>query len=211
MKKINWITITVIILSFLIGIISYSYLPNQIASHWGANGEVNGYMNKFWGVFLLPLISIALFLLFSFLPKIDPFKKNYEKFRGYYDSFILIIILFMFFILLLTIFWNLGIVFNMNTAIIPALGFLFIYIGIVFKNTKRNWFFGIRTAWTLSSDRVWKKTHELGSKLFIISGLITFIGLFFPKCMLWFVLVPVILSSIVCVIYSYVIYGKKNN
>jgi len=209
MNKLNLITLLLIILSFLIGIFSYQSLPDKIASHWDSQGNVNGYIQKFWGIFLLPIISISLFLLFYFLPKIDPLKENYKKFKSYYDSFILIIILFMFYIYILTLIWNFGIQFNMNLSLIPALGFLFIYIGIILKKIKRNWFIGIRTPWTITSNKVWDKTHKLGSKLFILSGIITLLGIFFSDYMIWFILVPVILSSIISIIYSYLEF-KKN-
>ena len=208
MNKLNLIAIVIIILSFLIGIYSYSYFPDKIASHWNAQGQVNGYMSKFWGIFLVPIISTAMFLLFIFLPKLDPLKKNYRKFKTYYDSFILMIIIFMFYVYLLTILWNFGIKLNMNLSIIPAIGFLFIYIGIILKNIKRNWFIGIRTPWTISNDKVWDKTHKLGSKLFIISGIITLFGIFFPNLLIWFILVPILFSSLWLLIYSYLEYKK---
>jgi uncharacterized membrane protein len=210
MNKLKLAAIAIIILSFLIGIISYNYLPERIASHWNAQGEVNGYMSKFFGIFLLPIVLIGLFLLFISLPKIDPLKINYAKFENYYSSFILVMTLFMFYIYLLTIAWNFGIRINMNLSLIPAMSFLFIYIGVIFRNLKRNWFIGIRTAWTISSDEVWGKTHKLESKLFIISGLIALLGIFFPDYMVWLILAPVIASSIVCIIYSYLEYRKKN-
>lgn len=209
MKKLVLAALLIIIISFVIGIISYNYLPDRLASHWGQNGQVNGYMPKFWALFLMPIISAGMLLLFYFLPRIDPLKNNYKKFRKYYDSFILIIILFLFYIYLLTILWNFKIKFNMNLALIPALGFLFFYIGIILKYLKRNWFIGIRTPWTISSDKVWDKTHKLGSKLFIVSGIITIIGIFFDDFVLYFVLVPVIVSAIWLVIYSYLVYRKE--
>ena len=208
MKITTRISIIIVLLSFLIGIFSYQYFPDKIASHWGSDGQVNGYMSKFWGIFLVPIISIAMLLLFYFLPKLDPLKKNYKKFRTYYDSFILIMIIFLFYIYLLTILWNFRVKFNINLAIIPALGFLFIYLGIILKHLKRNWFIGIRTPWTISNDKVWEKTHKIGSKLFIGSGIITLLGIFFPNYMIWFILVPIIASSIWLFIYSYLEYRK---
>jgi uncharacterized membrane protein len=208
MKKMLVAALIIIILSFLIGIASYSYLPNTLASHWGANGNVNGYTPKFWALFLIPFISVGLFILFYFIPKLDPLKKNYEKFAKYYESFILVMIIFMLYIYVLTILWNFHITFNMSLALIPALGFLFIYIGIILKYTKRNWFIGIRTPWTLSSDKVWDKTHQLGSRLFEISGIIAIVGIFFPDYLLWFLLAPIIVSVVWLFIYSYLQFKK---
>ena len=209
MKKMLVAAFLIVIISFVIGIASYSYLPNELASHWGENGNVNGYVPKFWALFLLPMISVGMILLFYFLPKIDPLKKNYEKFRRYYDSFVFIIITFLFYIYILTILWNFRIQFNMNIALIPALGFLFIYIGLILENIKRNWFIGIRTPWTISSDKVWDKTHKLGSKLFVITGIITIIGIFFDDFILYFILVPIIVSAIILIIYSYLEWRKE--
>jgi len=208
MKKTHLAAILIIVFSFLIGIYSYGHFPDKIASHWNSSGLVDGFMSKFWGIFLIPLLSIALFLLFIYLPKLDPLKKNYKSFSNYYDSFILVMIVFLFYAYLLTILWNFGFSFNMSLALIPALGFLFFYIGIILKKLKRNWFIGIKTPWTVSSDKVWEKTHKLGSTLFKISGIITIIGVFFPGYIIWFTLVPVILSSIWLIIYSYLEYKK---
>lgn len=209
MRKLILASIVLIVLLFLINIYAYTILPDTIVTHWGTSGEPNGTMGKFWGLFLLPVITLFAFLLFLLIPKIDPLKKNIEKVILYYESFILVFILFMFYVNLITLLWNLGITANMNVSLILALGFLFIYIGILFKNIKRNWFIGIRTPWTLSSEKVWDKTHKLGSKLFIISGIITFLGLFFPGQIILFVLAPIILSSAWLVIYSYLVYRKE--
>jgi len=208
MKKMLIGAFFIIVLSFIIGIASYNSLPSTLASHWGSNGNVNGYIPKFWALFLLPLISLGMLLLFYFIPRIDPLKKNYEKFRKYFDSFIFVIILFLFYIYLLTILWNFHVLFNMTTALIPALGFLFIYIGAILRNIKRNWFIGIRTPWTISSDKVWDKTHRLGSILFQISGIIMILGIFFDDFIVYFILVPIIVSAVALVVYSYLEYRK---
>ncbi|MFA5723949.1 MAG: DUF1648 domain-containing protein [Candidatus Pacearchaeota archaeon] len=208
MKKTYLAAILIIVFSFLIGIYSYAHLPDKVASHWNSNGLVDGYMSKFWGIFLMPLISMALFLLFLFLPGLDPLKNNYKAFKNYYDSFILVMIVFLFYAYLLTILWNFGVKINMNLSLIPALGFLFFYIGMILNKLKRNWFIGIKTPWTVSSDKVWEKTHKLGSVLFKISGIITIIGVFFPSYIIWFTLLPVILSSVWLIIYSYLEYRK---
>ena len=149
-------------------------------------------------------------LLFIFLPKLDPLRKNYKNFITYYDSFILIFILFMSYIYIISILWNLGIQIPIYLALIPAIGFLFIYIGLILKHVKQNWFIGIRTPWSLSNEKVWNKTHKLGSKLFVISGIITLAGILFPPTfMILFILVPILASSIWLIVYSYLIYRKE--
>jgi len=209
MRKSEVIVLGVILLSFIIGIYFYPQMPEKIASHWNAQGQVDGYMSKFWGLFLMPLLSMILFLLFIAIPKIDPLKHNIEKFRKYYDGFVVLIIVYLFYVYLLTIFWNIGIRFSMVQPLAPAMGILFYYIGILTENAKRNWFIGIRTPWTLSSEKVWEKTHKIGGKLFKTAGAFAFIGVFFESYALFFILVPIILVAAYTIIYSYFEYQKE--
>ena len=199
----------IILSSFVLAIYFYPFLPEQVASHWSAQGEVDGYMSKCWGLFLMPIISLAVFLLFLVIPKIDPLKKNIEKFRKEFDKFIVIIVLFLFYIYILTLVWNLGWEFDMSRMIIPALGLLFYFVGDVVGKAKRNWFVGIRTPWTLSSDRVWDKTHKIGGKLFKIIGIVALLGFFVPKYAIYIILIPVLVAAIFLVLYSYFEYRKE--
>lgn len=203
----------IILISFIIGIYFYPAMPERMTSHWGAEGEDNGYMPKFWGTFLMPFISIFLLIFFLLLPKIDPLKANIEKFRKYFDEFIILILIFLFYIYVITLAWNLGVKFNMSLMILPALGALFYYLGVLMKKTKRNWSVGIRTPWTLTSDKVWDKTHKIGGKLFKISGIIAIIGIVSGKYAIFFAIAPIILAAIYTTAYSYFEYKKesKNN
>lgn len=201
--------IGMILLSFFIGIYFYSQMPETIASHWNVRGQVNGYMSKIWGLFLMPFLSVVLFLLFILIPKIDPLKENIKKFRKYFDRFVVLIIGFLFYIYLLTILWNLGVRFNIIPILSPAFGILFYYIGVLAENTKRNWFIGIRTPWTLSSDKVWEKTNKLGGKLLKVVGVIAVFGAFFQSYALLLILAPVIAVVAYAFVYSYFEYKKK--
>jgi len=211
MKKINWLILAIIFASFAVALLLYPQAPEKMASHWNAQGEVDGYMGKFWGMFLMPIVSIVLFLLFLFIPRMDPLKENLRKFRKYFDILILLIILFLAYIYGLTIFWNFYGQFNMPQALSPAMGVLFFFIGFMLPKTKRTWFVGIRTPWTLSSDYVWEKTHRLGGKLFMASGLVAILGIVFPKEAIWFAILPVFASTIYIFFYSYFSFKKETN
>jgi len=206
MKAVKPIIFFIILVSFLIAIFLYPQMPAQMAGHWNIKGEVDGYLPKFWGLFLMPILSVVMYLLFIFLPKIDPLKANIAKFRKYYNGFILLLISFLFYLYLLTIFWNLGYRFGLIQFLVPAFSVLFYYVGVLLENAKRNWFIGIRTPWTMSCDKVWDKTHQLAGKLFKISGTVALLGIFLPQFAFWFVLVPVVFSSLYLVVYSYLVY-----
>ncbi len=210
MKKYIYLIICLIILaSFILGVYLLPKMPEQMASHWNVHGQVDGYMSKFWGLFLMPLVTLALFILFLVLPLIDPLKENVKKFRLYFDLFILLLILYLAYIYALSLAWNLGYYFNMNIMMIPALAILFVYIGILLQHAKRNWFIGIRTPWTLSNDKVWDKTHALGSRLFIACGILCLFGFIWPHLLIWFVLIPALASTLWVTIYSYLEFRKE--
>ena len=208
MRKTEIFILGIILLSFIIGAYYYPLMPDRVASHWNAEGEANGYMPKFWGLFIMPILSLSLYFLFAIIPKIDPRRANIEKFRQYYDGFIAVLTAFLFYIYLLTIVWNLGIRFEMIRMLVPAFSALFYYLGILTANAKQNWFIGIRTPWTLSSEKVWDVTHKAGGTLFKIAGIAALLGLVFEKYAIWFVIAPVILISIYLVIYSYMLWKK---
>jgi uncharacterized membrane protein len=205
------IVLILIIAAALAGLLLWNKLPDQMASHWDVNDQVNGYMSKTWGVFMVPLITLGMFLLFLVIPSIDPLKANIAKFRGIFNLFIVFIVAFMLYIYGLSLAWNLGYTnFKMSTSMLPAMGLLFIFLGFLMRNAKRNFFIGIRTPWTLSSDTVWDKTHQLGSILFMISGVLALIGgIFGGMTAFWFLFVPLIGSTIFLLIYSYVIYQQE--
>ena len=207
-------SIIVIVILILIGVIAgillYNRLPDPVASHWNERNLVDGYMSRFWGVLMMPLVATGMFLLFLLIPLIDPLKANIATFREYFNTFIVLFIVFLLYMHGLTLAWNLGYRFDMGGAMLPALGLFFIYAGVLIGKAKRNWFIGIRTPWTLSSDTVWAETHRIGAKLFMASGILALVGAFFGAYAIWFVMLPLIGSSIFLVVYSYVLFQREN-
>lgn len=204
--------ILVILLSFAIGIWAFPLLPPLSASHWGADGEANGYLPSFWAAFLLPCILAALLLLLLAIPAIDPLRANIALFRKEFYRFVLVIELFLLAVYAQSVLWNLGTEISFSLTMPFLFGALFIYIGFFLEKTKQNWFIGIRTPWTLSSPEVWEKTHRFGGKLFKAAGVLSALSVFFPASAFWVVIALVIASAIATVIYSYLAYariGKK--
>lgn len=209
MNKVKVMTFIILLVSFALAFYFYDKMPDQMASHWDATGNVNGYMGKVSGLFFMPSLLAILVGLYYALPYIDPLKKNYRKFRRYYNGFILILTAFMFYIYAMTLLWNLGFVFNFTLVIIPGMSILFYYIGLMMEHAKRNWFIGIRTPWTLSSDKVWDKTHKLGGRLYKYVAIISLFGIIFEEYAILFIMFPILAASIICLVYSYVEF-KKN-
>lgn len=203
------LSFALILIAIVIGTALYSQLPDPMPSHWNAAGEVDGYMSKFWGVFLLPLVTAGLTLLLLLIPVIDPLKANIAQFRRQYNAFVVGFVVYLLYVYGLTLAAALGYRFNMTMTLLPAMGLLFIGISFLVKSAKRNFFIGIRTPWTLSSDIVWQKTHALGAKLFLISGIVIFLSTFLGEAGLWLMLAMLLIAIIVPVIYSYLLFEHQ--
>lgn len=205
--KTEFVPLLLIIISLIASLYFFSLFPDQVATHWNAQGNPDGYSGRAFAAFFFPLLNLAIYLLMLFIPHLDPKKSNYKKFTKIYHLIkgaLVIFLSLMYFVVGLN-----GLGYDLPVAFFVSfgIGFLFIVIGYYLKNIKPNWFMGIRTPWTLSSDHVWKETHKYGSKAFMLSGLLIILAAFFPDYFLYFIvlLILLILSTIV---YSYVIYKK---
>lgn len=196
--------------ALILGAALWSRLPDPMASHWNAYDQVDGYISRLWGVLLMPLIALAMMGLFLLIPQIDPLKANIATFRPIFNLFIFLFLLFLFYLHALTLSWNLGYHFRMSQALLPAMGLLFLFIAYLLRHAKRNWFIGIRTPWTLSSDRVWDETHRLGATLFAICGILSILGgLLGGMLALWLTLLPLLFTTLFLLIYSYFLYQRE--
>jgi|SRR5687768_16020203 len=188
----------------------YGELPEQMPVHWNLRGEVDRYGGPLEGVLLMPLMAIAIWGFMRVLPKIDPRKANFERFRDTYEFVIngvMTILLVMHVVLLCAAMgWPIP-----TNRVVPALfGVMLIGIGNVFPRSRSNWLFGVRTPWTLSSDRVWARTHRVAGYLFVVAGLAFLLYAALPGPLTIGIALAVTATAIVgSVLYSYVAWRKE--
>jgi uncharacterized membrane protein len=219
MKKIrstikkDWFIIAIITLTFVVCLYIYPSLPEKMASHWNAKGEIDGYSGKFFGAFGIPLMNLAFYFLFIFLPYLDPKKENYSKFSGAYKlirySFHILFTCIQASILLVA----LGHPVNIGMFVGVAVSMLFVVIGNVMGKFKHNYFVGIKTPWTLANEEVWTKTHRMAAPLWVVGGIISgvFAIILNGKSFFYIVLLIVVsVISIVPIIYSFIIFKRVN-
>jgi len=193
--------------STILALVAYQSLPETMVTHWGLYGNPDGYMSKFWGVAMFPLINLAMLLLYWWVPMAEPKKENLKLFRGEYDKLMLWIFGFLNYVFVLSLLFNLGFDLNIGKLIMPAMGLMFVGIGDILPKLKQNFMVGIKTPWTLSSETVWKKTHLWGGRLFVGAGVMTIFSVLLPVN--WGFLVPIgsiLLASFMMMIYSFGIY-----
>ena len=207
--KQDWLIFSLILLGFALGAYFYPSLPDKVPTHWNASGEVNGYGSKLFGAFGLPVISLAMYLMFIVLPYIDPKKKSYADFKSSYQFLKHSLILFFLGIQVMSLLTASGVIVNRPILIQIMVSLLFILIGNVMGRFKHNYFVGIKTPWTLANEEVWRKTHRLAGPLWVFGGIINillaFMGTKFNGIG-FMVIVAVI--SIVPIAYSYIAYQK---
>lgn len=209
LRKPEIIWVALALLSVALAAAVYPSLPAQVATHWNARGQADGYTSKFWGLALLPFISFILVVLFWAIPRIDPWRKNFPSFLRYYDALVSLLLAFLLAVQVFLILWNLGRQFNPAPLFAIGIGCLVYYTGILCAHARPNWFVGIRTPWTLLSESVWDKTHRRGARLLKAAGIVAMAGAVFPKAAVWLVLLPVLAVVVYTLLYSYFEYQRE--
>jgi len=175
--KTHWMiagALTVLTLGFTAVI--YPSLPDTIPIHWNAKGEADGWGSKPWS-FLTPAIMVGMLGLFRILPWLSPKHFEIDTFRKTYAFIIVLITGLLAFIHLLTLLPPLGYQVRIEKAMMAGMMLFFMLMGNVLGKVQRNFFVGVRTPWTLASDRVWIETHRLAARLFVATGALGLLGI----------------------------------
>jgi uncharacterized membrane protein len=195
----------------LLSAVAWSVLPadQQIPVHWGLDGKPDRYGGKLEGLGLMPGIAGFLLLLFWAIPKIEPRRLNLEKSLKAYKIIIGLLMTILCVIHAGTVFSCMGYAIDLNRIVTLSVGVMFIGIGNVMGKIRSNFFMGIRTPWTLSSELSWRKTHRLGGWLFVGLGLFMLLAGFIQhKLVFGFLMVGIIAMVVVLFVYSYLVWKK---
>lgn len=208
----KWIPLLIIVAGLVASALVYPDLPERVPTHWNLAGEVDGWSPRAWGAWMIPLFTALIWALMRWLPSIDPRGKNYVKFGGAFEGIMISVMLFMLVLHVITLRAALGYSVAMERVVPLGVGVLFVVIGNLLPRARPNWFVGIRTPWTLSSDRVWEKTHRLGGRLFVLGGILIALSTLLGAAWSSGVLIAVVaICSLVAVVYSYTEWRKEKN
>jgi uncharacterized membrane protein len=207
----KWYPLSLILLSAVVTATVYPRLPERIPRHWNLHGQVDGYGPKWLFAGLFPVALAALWAVLRALPTIDPRRANYEKFQGTYDLLVNGV-------LTLVAFFHAHAIATALGASIPfrllpmGLAAIFIVLGNVLPRARPNWWFGVRTPWTLSNDRVWERTHRVGGYLVFALGVVTAVAALLPTTVT-FPTIAVAGGAVALsmVIYSYVAWRQETS
>lgn len=205
--RANLLSYLFIVAAVAVAAFLYPRLPDEVPTHWNTEGQVDGYMSKPWGVIVMPLAAILVFVMMRLIPVISPKGYRTESFANVVHIFQVTTVGFMSLVAILALLAGSGIDVPLNQVIFAALGLMFMIIGNYMGKTRKNFFLGIRTPWTLASDEVWGRTHRVAGRLFILQGLFMLSGVFF-EVPTWLLMGMVGVIMVVPLVYSYVIYKK---
>src|SRR5690606_15651626 len=168
------------------GVWALPELPEQVATHWGLDGHPDGWSSKTRAAILLPSFGVGLGILLGFLPRIDPRRADFYLHAGTYWVIANAVLMFLAIIHSAVIGSALGWAVPLSRIIPIGIGILLLLIGNLMTRMRPNWFMGIRTPWTLSSDLSWRKTHRLAGYGFVLSGLLSIVaGIVRPEWAPW--------------------------
>ncbi|MEI7616642.1 MAG: SdpI family protein [Actinomycetota bacterium] len=208
--KSEAISLAVIIASVITSFTTYNSLPTRVITHWNFYGQADGWSSRGFHALLFPGLIIAMYVLFLILPNLDPKKERYQDFIKPYNIFRTTLLVVFYIIFLLSTLVNLGYNINIGKAVPFIIGLLMIFIGNYMGKIKKNWFVGIRTPWTLSSENVWNKTHRFAGIMFVLFGLLLIISPYLEKTLgITVFVIGILLVSLVPMAYSYILYRKE--
>jgi uncharacterized membrane protein len=209
----KWYAPVLLVLSIILSAIAYPSLPDRIPVHWSLFGEVNRYGSRFEAAFILPFIGIVFWLAMRALPRVDPLRENYARFQDTYELIVNTMVTLLVAMHLALIGSALGYPIPLSRVFPALVGVALVVLGNVLPRARPNWWFGIRTPWTLSNERVWTKTHRVGGYLFVAAGIAWVIVALMPSSSAThpILLVTLVVAALASFVYSYFAWRQEHS
>jgi len=206
----RWFGLVVAAVAVAVSIWAYPSLPPAVATHWNVRGPADGFSSRIVAVSIFPIVVLVMTGLFNVLPKVDPRRENYGKFLSTYWLIANAVIVFMLIGHGMIIATGLGYTVKIDRPLPIGLGVLFIVLGNYLTRVEPNWFVGIRTPWTLSSDTVWRKTHRTGGWLMVIGGFVVAASAFLPHgAFLPLLITAIVIMAVIPTVQSYILWKRE--
>ncbi len=167
--KLDWVELALVAAPFVILAAVWNDLPQRVPIHWNLNGEIDRWSSKEFGVLFLPVTAAVTIALARVLPWMDPKVRRAGGDTGRMFPALQIVRLAIaaFFCLIsaVQIGAALGHSFSVGRVVLSGTLLLLAVLGNYLGNLRPNYFFGIRTPWTLESPETWRATHRVGGRL----------------------------------------------
>jgi uncharacterized membrane protein len=180
----------------------------MLPTHWNLYGQPDGYSGKPLALLLLPLMAVGEACLFALIARVEPRRRNIRLSIKALNSIWLASLGLLLVTHLFIVLYALGLRMDIGTIMPIALGILFIVVGNYMGKLRSNFFAGVRTPWTLSSELSWNRSNRLGGRLFILAGAITALSVLMPNRSIWAWLMEaeLIAAALIVTVYSYFVW-----
>ena len=173
-RRLLSIEIFLILASLAASIVAYPHLPTEIATHWGMQLQPDGYSDRSAIFWLGPGVLCAVALFTRFGPWLSPTRFNVDCFDATWQRLMFLIFSFLSTVFAIVLWSALGHAFNVSRVLGGAFCLFIVLFANLLGKIRPNFFLGIRTPWTLASERVWIATHRLAAWVVALSGVCGF-------------------------------------
>lgn len=210
--KKEWYVLAIILLPYIAAPFIWDQLPDQIPMQYNMQGEPSNYTDTTSIYLWFPLAGLFIYLVILLAPYIDP-KKRIKTDQKPLPILRLVLPLFVNGLFILLILASIRPGFNMNFLVYMVITILLLIIGNYLPTIKPNYFIGLRTPWTLEDPDIWKQTHRMGSKLWIVTTLVMLLTSFFVSTPAYgyIFFTGIMIMAVLPVIYSYYLFYKKEH
>src|SRR5437899_12263677 len=171
----RWFGLVIAALAVAMSVWAYPQLPPTVATHWSLNGAPDGFCSRLWALAIVPLVLVVMTAVFNVLPKVDPRRENYAKFLSSYWLIANAVIVFLLVAHGMIIAAGLGFALKIDRLMPLGIGLLFVFLGNFLTRVGPNWFVGIRTPWTLSSDAFGRRKHRTVGGVCVVCGSVVYL------------------------------------
>jgi uncharacterized membrane protein len=178
MKK-TYLTLSILVALAALGFAAWLYpeLPARIPIHWNAAGQADGWGPRaaiFWpsGLILITMI------LCEVLPKLSPKRFSLDDFASTWRFSCFAVNALLAYIQCVHAWAVYTGAIAIERALIVGLALFFALSGNVAGKVRRNFWLGIRTPWTLASERVWYATHRLAARSMVLGAALALVLLY---------------------------------
>ena len=205
----EWPLLALIGLAFAIALVAWPSSPAQVPTHWNLAGQVDGWAPKAVGLLIAPVVAAIVYVLLMIAPRLDPLGANYARFAGAYTATRALVLVVIVAVQAMIAATALGREVRVEWVMPLAVGIMFIGLGFLLPRFEPNWFAGIRTPWTLSSEEVWHRTHHVGGPVFMVLGVLVSAASFLGGSTAFGVIAgAAAVASLGLVVYSYVVWRQ---
>lgn len=205
MKKLYWITIILILLTFAVTGVFFAFLPNLIPMHYNFQGIVDRFGSKY-EMIVLPIIAAV-----CTVPLLPLAKVMGKKYGNGTEKAILITAILTAVIFAVIHVWLLWKAYTYRGAeeitrpvdfykiTVILMGVMLVFLSNLMPKAPMNALFGLRTPWSTENERVWQKCQRFGGYSGILCGILVLLaGIFFEQITAELILLALLLVWVVC-------------